>query len=152
VAALAELDRDWRRHFGRIVTLAQGAHRTRCCALAVLDGDTLSYRVGRGFSPADSTPDADITLEALFTPGGIVVPDARRDRRLSDVDRVRDGTLRFYAGHRITTRRGEPVAVLSVFDPAPRLGGSRDLILLRRFAAATQERLNALLQARRTTS
>lgn len=149
---LAALDRDWRRSFGRILTLAQGAHRTRCCGLAVLDGGVLSYRVSRGFSPADSAPETAIRLGALHVPGGIVVPDARRDSRLSDVTRVRDGSLRFYAGHPIHAPHGEPVAVLSVFDPAPRFDGGRDLVLLRRFAAAAQRRLHLLVQRHRATA
>lgn len=142
---LSALERDWRKQFGRIVTLAQGAHRTRCCALAVLDGSSLSYRVGRGFSPTDCAPETDTVLGALHAPEGILVADGRRDRRLLAVDRVRDGSIRFYAGYPIYAPRGEPVGVLSVFDPAPRLPDSRELLLLKRFATTTQQRLHVLM-------
>jgi hypothetical protein len=54
---------------------------------------------------------------------------------------VRSGAVRFYAGHRIDSPEGQPVAVLCVFDGEPRSVRGQDIALLRDFACIAERRI-----------
>jgi hypothetical protein len=148
VERLGVRDDEWETEFARIVALARAAYGTRFAALSVIDGDRTSYTVRRGFTARELPREQTICDTALRAHGGLVVGDARDDPRFQDCKSVRDGAVGFYAGYRVESPEGQPVAVLCVFDPEARSVPESDVLLLRDLALAAQRRLWEIVQCR----
>ncbi len=80
----------------------------------------------------------DITIQR---PGVFVVNDALAHPRFSELPTVRDGRVRFYAGHPIETPNGVRIGALCLTDPVPRGFTRADEALLRELALRVQDAL-----------
>ena len=132
---------EWADSFRQIVDSARTAYGTQYAALSVIDGTTTHFLNSRSF-PLPEAPRAEtICNTAISFHGGFLVGDASQDERFAGLPVVKEGLVRFYAGNQVRSPDGRPVAVLCVFDPAPRdIGGSR-AVTLRDFALAAERRI-----------
>ncbi len=105
--------------FDRITRVAQTLLGAQMSTITVLDRDRACYPGAAGYDgsplPRDQTFCATTTSEDRLT----VVADARLDPRFADLQLVRQGAVRFYAGAPLRDPVGNVVGVLCVFDPEP---------------------------------
>lgn len=141
VQRLGLLDGSLADDFRRIVEYARLAYQTRCAAFSVFTEGETWFMTRRGFDQVRLPESETLCGDAAPDPAGLIVGDARRNPRFSGRAAARLCDIGFYAGYRIESPDGQPIGVLSVFDPRPRNVGREDLALLRDFALAAQRRL-----------
>jgi hypothetical protein len=144
VAAMRRLgpfDLEWEAMLRRLVEHAARAYGAASAAVSVLGGQEVEYLAVHGDVPRVVPRHETICDTALRTYGGVIVGDAQADDRFKDLPLVRSGAVRFYAGHRIDSPEGQPVAVLCVFDGEPRSVRGQDIALLRDFACIAERRI-----------
>jgi hypothetical protein len=149
VRELGRLDEAWEAEFERFVCFARAGYGTRSASLSVIDGPRTRFLVRQGVDFEELPREDTICDSVISAPGGIIVGDARQDPRFRDIPPVADGTAAFYAGYRVESPNGQPVAVLCVFDPEPRPVLTQDIALLRDLALAAQRRVWELDRAGR---
>ncbi len=143
------LDRSWEAEFERFVSFARGGYGARSASLSVIDGSRTRFMGRQGVDMRDLPREDTICASVVSAAGGVIVGDARRDPRFRFLPPVEDGVAAFYAGYRVESPDGQPVAVLCVFDPEPRPVLTQDIALLRDLAFAAQRRLWELDRAAR---
>lgn len=141
VERLGVLDGSFAEEFRRIVDYARLAFETRSAALSVFTGGETWFMTRRGLDLTRLPESETLCLDSSLEPGGLIVGDAREDRRFGDRAVVRGGGVAFYAGYRIESPDGQPIGNLCVFDPQPRAVHPDQLARLRDFAHAVQRRL-----------
>lgn len=141
VERLGTLDPSWEAEFERFVSFARAGYGTRFASLSVLDGPRTRFLARQGFEVEDLPREDTLCNTVVARPGGIIVGDTRRDERFRHLPPVQADAAVFYAGYRVKSPDGQPVAVLCAFDPEPRPVLGQDLVLLRDLALAAQQRL-----------
>jgi GAF domain-containing protein len=136
------------REFEQLVEFARLAYGTRHASLAVFHEGEVRFPVARGFEGVPLPEARTVSTYAAASLTGLLVGDAQQHPRLGSCEAVETGRVRFYAGYRVESPDGHPVAVLSVSDPAPRAADDTDLTMLRNYAMATQRRLWSLCARR----
>ena len=141
VYRMGTLDQSWVAEFERFVRLARAGYGTRSASLSVIDGPRTRFLVRQGIGFEHLPREDTICGSVISAPGGIIVGDARKDARFRSLPPVEDGTAVFYAGYRVESPQGQPVAVLCVSDPEPRPVLAQDIALLRDLALSAQQRV-----------
>jgi GAF domain-containing protein len=134
IRRLGPFDRDWEAGLQSLVRDAARAYGAASAAVTVLDGPQARYLAGAAVADVSMPREETICDVALRTYGGVLVGDAQADEVFQHLPSVESGAVRFYAGHRIDSPEGIPLAVLCVFDPEPRKVRGQDITLLRDFA------------------
>ncbi|MGZ6761814.1 MAG: PP2C family protein-serine/threonine phosphatase [Nocardioides sp.] len=143
VESLGILDTSPRDRLDRITRLARTALGVPLSSVTVLDRDRAFFVSAQGFDvrEADRT---ETFCDATQRDGEeTVVADARLDPRFADLDLVRSGALRFYAGEPLRDRSGTVLATFCIYDSEPRTLEGEDLVTFRDLAAWAQQELLA---------
>lgn len=141
VRRLGPLDAHLESLLERFVSYAGRAYGARCAAVTVIDGSEAHFLAHRGSDTRVRPREQTFCDVALRTYGGLIVGDALEDERFRDLEAVRDGSVRFYAGYRVESPDGQPVAALCVYDSEPRPVMAQDLDLLRDLALGVERRI-----------
>ena len=98
--------------------------------------------VGRQFRPGETI----CAFTAAAAPEPVVIPDTRREPRVSGLPLVAEGPVVAYLGVPLVGSTGTVVGALCVFGPEPREWSEGDVVLLRQLAdsVATELELSAL--------
>lgn len=147
VGRLGAFDAAWEAEFQRIVSFARAGYGSRSASLSVVDGCRTRFLARQGVDFDVLRREDTICAAVLAKPGGIIVGDAREDPDFRHLPPVESGDAVFYAGYRVASPDGQPVAVLCVFDPEPRPVLGQDITLLADLAHAAQRRMWELHQA-----
>lgn len=148
IAEYAILDTMPEAHFDDIARLAARVIGTQTAAISFIDDDRQWFKARWGLEPAETPLSVSFCVHAIAAEALFVVTDAREDPRFADNPLVTGAPfIRFYAGMRILSADGTPIASLCVIDPAPRPQGlgPTDEVTLRTLAAQVE----ALLELRR---
>jgi hypothetical protein len=141
VGAARKRSAAWADRFQDLVETARSTYGTRSAAISVIDDDTTRY-VARSGNVAVARPRGKTVCNRVMRIfGGLILGDAQLDPRFSGLPEVRAGSVRFYAGYRITGPDGAPFGALCVFDSEPRVVQDEDLAALRDLAMDAQHRL-----------
>ncbi len=149
VARLGTLGASWEAEFERFASFARAGYGTRSASLSVVDGLRTRFLARQGIDFEVLRREDTICASVLSSPGGVIVGDARLDPRFRHLPPVEAGDAVFYAGYRVASPDGQPVAVLCVFDPEPRPVLGQDITLLADLAHAAQRRVWELHQTDR---
>jgi hypothetical protein len=147
VGAVGRRYTGWVDTFQDLVEAARTRYGTASAAMSIIDDETTRYFVRSGNVAVSLPRGKSVCNRVLQIFGGLIMGDARLDRRFSGLPEVRSGAVRFYAGYRITGPDGAPFGALCVFDPKPRAAKDEDLSALRDLALAAQRRLWRVLPA-----
>jgi hypothetical protein len=86
-------------------------------------------------------PSAYLAGATAVESGGLSVRNLRQDPRFQDGRLAAQHGMAFYAGYGVQTPSGDPVAVLSIFDPRPRTFSGQEMGLLRDHALLIERAL-----------
>lgn len=145
LAALDQLqlmDTPPEERFERLVRIARRVYRTDI-ALFTLLGATRQWNKSHLGLPETEVPRSRSFCEcALRDTDAVVVPDARRDPRLSDHPAVTGHPgIRFYAGVAIHAPQGFKIGTLCVIDDTPRRADDVEIDVLHTLGALIEEEL-----------
>lgn len=130
----------WATEFADLVALARTAYRTPVAALALVDGSRTRFVARQGLKVAAGDREQTMAATVLKSHGGLVIADARSDERFRRREAVRRGIV-FYAGYRIRSCDGQPLAAFGVADDRPRAITRHDVTMLRDFAHSVERRI-----------
>lgn len=131
-----------------VVALARTRFGTEFAAVELIDHDRAWHRSAIGAAGNEIPRNQSFCATTIQRSGALVVGDARTDPRFASLPSVRDGAIRFYAGHPIEAADGSRVGTLCVADPHARALEDFDVSSLRDLALMVQRRLRTSSAAR----
>lgn len=127
--------------YDRITRLARTLFGVRKTSITVLDGERAWFPSAQGFD-VDEVPRKESFCDRATDYGKLlVVEDASRDERFTNLQLVRDGSVKFYAGHPLRDAIGNVVGVFCLYDPEPRTLEGELLDAFRDMAAWAEQEL-----------
>ena len=141
VESLQLLERGGNERYDRITRLARllfGVSRT---SITVLDGERAWFPSSEGFDVEEVPRNESFCNRTTDLGKLIVVEDAARDERFEHLRLVRDGDVRFYAGHPLRDAIGNVVGVFCLYDSQPRTLEGELLDAFRDMAAWAEQEL-----------
>lgn len=121
--ALRILDTPPEPRFDRLTRLAADIFDVPIALVSIVDENRQWFKSRQGMDMTGTSRTESFCSHAIEAPLGelLIVPDATRDPRFSDMALVTDpGGIRFYAGAVITTPSGHNVGTLCIIDRVPR--------------------------------
>ncbi len=110
--------------FDDIVLLATQICETPVALVSLVTSERQWFKARIGFDPCETPLSQSVCAHALWRPGLLIIPDLTLDPRTRNNTLVtEDPHIRFYAGARLETPRGEVLGTLCVIDGKPRPEG-----------------------------
>lgn len=148
IATYQILDSAPESDFDNIVRLAASIVGTQTAAISFIDDVRQWFKARCGLQAQETPISVSFCSHTIETEALFVIKDAQQDPRFAKNPLVTGPPhIRFYAGMRILSADGTPIASLCVIDPKPRPGGLSPMeeTTLRTLAAQVE----ALLELRR---
>ncbi len=127
--------------FDRITRLARTVFRVPMTTITVLDGERAWFPSSQGIGvtemPRKDTFCDRTTEEARV----ILVEDATLDERFDHLPAVRNGDIRFYAGHPLRDSLGNVIGTFCLFDAVPRQLDAEHLVAFEDMAFWAEQEL-----------
>lgn len=127
--------------YDRITRLARTLFAAPMTSITILDGDRAWFPSSQGID-ADEVPRSETFCDTTTDLGKLlVVGDAAHDPRFGQLPSVRDGAVRFYAGHPLRDAIGNVVGTFAIYDSKPRELDGELLDAFRDMAAWAEQEL-----------
>jgi GAF domain-containing protein len=138
LGALGVIDGEDDARLMQITDSARALFGVASASINFIDGHRQWVRALAG-DVRDDVPRTDAICDVtIVKPGALVINDALAHPRFRDLPMVREGRVRFYAGHPIEAPNGMRVGALCLTDPTPRAFDRSDEALLRELALRVQ--------------
>ncbi|GAA2440177.1 GAF domain-containing SpoIIE family protein phosphatase [Streptomyces glaucus] len=140
--------------FDRIAALAARVFDAPMASVSVVDADRVWFAATHGLDGITQIGrDPGLCASAILHGEPYVVPDARTDPRALSHPLVRgEPGIRFYAAAPITTRDGQRLGTVDVWDTRPRRPSDDQLAALQDLAALVMDEMELRLSALRTVA
>lgn len=127
--------------YDRITRLARTLFAAPMTSITILDGDRAWFPSSQGID-VDEVPRNETFCDTTTDLGKLlVVGDAAQDPRFGQLPSVRDGAVRFYAGHPLRDAIGNVVGTFCIYDSEPRVLDGELLDAFRDMAAWAEQEL-----------
>lgn len=127
--------------YERITRLARLLFDVSRTSITVLDGERAWFPSSQGFD-VDEVPRSESFCDQATDLGRLlVIEDTAADERFKHLQLVRDGAVRFYAGHPLRDAIGNVVGVFCLYDSEPRTLDGELLDAFRDMAAWAEQEL-----------
>lgn len=118
--SLLILDTAPEERFDVITAYAAAIFQVRIALVSLVDSDRQWFKSSFGLDVCQTSREVSFCAHAILREGIFEIPDALEDPRFADNPLVTDAPrIRFYAGHPLQMRNGQPIGTLCLIDTDP---------------------------------
>jgi PAS domain S-box-containing protein len=126
--------------FGHVTALAAGICGAPIALITLIDEHRQWVKARQGMDLTETPRNRSFCAHTVLDNDRVlVVPDATRDERFANLEKVRQGEVRFYAGAPIVTPEGHALGAVCVLDRQPRTLDAHQQSMLAHLAGVTLE-------------